>query len=78
MKAISSPVSADLTVNMIEQDGHIGVHMLKHGIQVFRVVLLNAARDIPKARIAQYGAVAPDLGFTIGDVFEQIGTTLPQ
>ena len=72
------PLTDDLRVNLVVIDGNLGVQVQKHGIQVFRVVLLDAARDIPKARVNHYGHVAPDLAFHVGNVFEQIGTTSPQ
>ena len=59
-------------------DGNLGLQVQMQGVQVFRVVLLRAAANLPKARLDQYARVAPDLGFEIGNVFEQIETINPQ
>ncbi len=78
MRCETLPLSDDLRVNLIVVDGNLGLQVLKSGIQVFRVVLLDAARDIPKVRVIHYGHVAPDLAYHVGNVFEQIGTATPQ
>lgn len=77
-KAETVLVTPDLRVNIVLIDGNLGLQVQMQGVQVFRVVLLRAAANLPKARLDQYARVAPDLGFEIGNVFEQIETINPQ
>lgn len=77
-KAETVPLTRDLRVNMVVIDGDLALQVQIKGTQVFQVVLLHAATDIPKVRLDQYGRVAPDLSFEIGNVFEQIPAVNPQ
>lgn len=77
-RAETQLLTADLRVNMVVTDGNLGLQVQCKGVQVFRVVLLRAATNLPKARLDLYAHVAPDLGFEVGNVFEQIETANPQ
>jgi hypothetical protein len=71
-------VAPDLRVNMVVIDGDLALQVQCKGVQVFRVVLLRSATNLPKAQLDQYAHVAPDLAFETGNVFEQIETANPQ
>lgn len=77
-KAETVLVTPNLRVNVVLINDDLGLQVQMKGVQVFRVVLLRAATTLPKARLDQYARVAPDLGFEIGNVFEQIETANPQ
>jgi hypothetical protein len=78
MNGQSAQLTSDLRVNMVMVDGNLGIQVQIKGIQVFRVVLLDALRDIPKRELERYARLAPDLDFHVGNCLDRIEATTPQ
>ncbi len=77
-KAETVLLTPDLRGNLVITDGNLGIQVQIKGCQVFRVILLDAARTIPMRALERYARLAPDLDFHVGNCLDHIETTTPQ
>jgi hypothetical protein len=64
----------DIAYNLQGQDLVLRVN--KSGVLVFRVMLRDAAKQIPEQRLVHFNSFAPDFMFTIGDSEEGLNRML--
>ena len=66
----------DLEIAYNLQRDDLILRVNKGGVLVFRVLLRDAARDMPEEQLMNFNSFAPDFVFTIGDSEEGLRRTL--